>query len=354
MKYDLVFVSSAERYQPPYYGSSVQNRIFNLADYYRRRGYATVVLSQNVFEKNYAIFETADRIVFHHPEISERMVRYLMNNKEKQIIIADYDDLVFDVSSAVSNFAALDRGEDLTPISRYIAAKAEIGQMFENRTASTVPLAEEATRIMGGRTKILYNALDPLYLDMAKRIFKLRDPFQVKYAFGYISDTPSQTRDLATISAPIADYLSEFPNDRMMMVGPAQIPSELKPFEDQITRKEVQSYCVTPSLIAQCRTILLPLASNKYTRCESSSKFFEVAAVGVGFAATTFPDIDRFESPLLHKCTNSKEWETALRASVHSGTHLEQEVQRLRAEVSLDRQASLWRDHFLKSDTHVK
>ncbi|MFV1874308.1 hypothetical protein [Nioella sp.] len=354
MKYELVFVSGADRHQRPYYKSSARHRAFNLAGYFRRRGYATVIVSQHVFEEHYETFETADLVSFHHPDISECMVRYLMNNKRKQILIADYDDLVFDVSSVASNPAVLDRSEDITNISSYLASKAEIGQMFDHRTASTVPLAEEASRIMGGETTVIHNALDPAYLDMAKRIFELRDPTGVKFAFGHVSSSASHNSDLTIISSLIADYLNEFPSERMLLLGPVQIPSELEPFRDQIKRKEVQSFYAIPSLLAQCRMVLRPLTSNKFSRCESSLEFFEAAAIGVSVAASPIPDIDRFESPLLHKCTNPQEWEAALRAPVLKETRLEQEVKGLRAEGSLARQASLWKSHFLETATHAK
>jgi hypothetical protein len=346
MRYEIAFVSGAEMNQHHRHESKLRSRAFILAEYFRRLGYSTVFLPQQAFEDHFETFETADIVLFHHPDISERMVRYLMNNKQKQFLVADYDDLVFDVSSVINKPDVVDCGESITNISRFYASKAEVGQMFDHRTASTAPLAEEANRIMGGETRVIHNALDTAYLDTAKRIFKLRDPEGVQYALGYIADTASSSSDLTTISSLIANYLREFPNQKMLLLGPVQIPSELEPFKDQIDHKEVHSYNAIPSLIAQCRVILRPSNNNKTTRCESSLKILEAAILGITVAASSIPDIERFNSPLLRRCRSPKDWESALRAPVLTGTHLFQEVNRLRVSVSLDRQVSFWKSLF--------
>lgn len=314
MSFDIVFVSNTGRVERPYYDPSVRYRAFNPAEFLRRKGHRVALLAQQVFERDHEAFETARVIVFHRPSSTPTMLRYLLRNRERQRLIADYDDLVFDVAAAAETPAVLDRRAPLTDVARALASNAEIGTMFTRRSASTVPLAQQAEALLGGATTVIHNALDPVYLDIARQQAEAGEGRAPAFELGYFSGTASHNTDLAMIAGEIADYLRERPAAHMLLVGPVELPEALKPFSGRVVRERVRAFHTMPELIIRCGMVLGPLVQNRFTRCKSGLKFFEAAVLGVTVAASPIPDIDRFESPLLFKCRSPEDWAAALRA----------------------------------------
>lgn len=345
MTFDLVFVSGTTRIDRPYYDPSVRYRAFNLAEHFRRRGLRVCLLSQARFDQNADSFTSARLIQFHRPQATETLMRYVMRNTRRQRLMADYDDLTFDVSAAAETPAVNDRGEDLRKVSRTLAANAEMGSMFRLRSASTVPLAQAADRILGGETAVVHNALDPLYLDVTRRIRAQR--IAPVHALGYFSGTASHNRDLEMIAPQLAADLERAPDHTLLLVGPVAVPAALQPFAARISRVPVTGFYNMPELIATCRTILGPLVENRFAQCKSGLKFFEAGVLGVNVAATPIPDIDRFDSPLLHKCRTPDEWSAAFRAPRPDAALRDAAVADLAATASLDRQIARWSDTFL-------
>jgi hypothetical protein len=64
-------------------------------------------------------------------------------------------------------------------------------------------------------------------------------------------------------------------------------------------------------------------------------------------AATPIPDIDRFESPLLHKCVTSDDWAAAIRAPAVPEADVRAAIARVADEAGFDRQVTAWREAFL-------
>ncbi|OWU82264.1 hypothetical protein ATO6_22755 [Oceanicola sp. 22II-s10i] len=316
MSFDIVFVSNTGRVDRPYYDPSVRYRAFNPAEFLRRRGRRVALLAQQVFERDPEPFETAGTIVFHRPNTTETMLRYVLRNRDRQRLIADYDDLVFNVAAAAETPAVLDRGEPLANVARSLASNAEIGTMVPRRSVSTVPLAQQAEEHLGGATTVIHNALDPIYLDIARlhgAAGQRQDPV---FELGYFSGTASHNADLEMIAGEIADYLRERPAARLLLVGPVGLPSALAPFADRVVRERVRPFHAMPELLIRCRMVLGPLLWNRFTQCKSGLKFFEAAVLGIPVAATPIPDIDRFDSPLLFKCRTPEDWAAALRADL--------------------------------------
>ena len=349
MNFEMVFVSHTGRHSRPYYDPSVRYRTYHLAEHFRRKGKIVTLVSQKVFEEYTESFADAKLILFHRPSLNDSMIKYVLRNGERQSLVADYDDLVFDVTSTGSTPAVVDRGDDFTQTARYLASNAEMGSMFQLRTASTVPLAVEAQDVMGGETTVIHNGLDPVYLDVAQRIYKSRKSRKPDFGIGYFSGTASHNSDLQMIAPQIADYLKEDEEQHMLLVGPVQLPQELEPYKDRIVRERVKSFHTMPNLIANCRMVQGPLLPNRFTRCKSGLKFFEAGVLGVSVAASPIPDIDRFESPLLHKCVTPEDWAIALRAPAPQMAALNAAVRRLRNEASLTHQTTVWEKTFLEA-----
>jgi hypothetical protein len=345
--YDVVFVSNTSRIQRPYYDPSTRYRAFNAAHYLRRAGIKAITLTQVAFEENAEAFTSARAIVFHRPKFSEILARYITKYKKRQMLVCDYDDLVFDVQATNLTPAVCDRGEDPTQISRALASNAEMGAMFDHKSASTTPLAETARRCLGGEVLVIHNALDQSYVDVARAIRKSTAASKRTYDVGYFSGTASHNKDLRTIAPALADFLKQSSCHNFLLVGPVARPDELAPFDGQITKRAAVPFYEMVPLIASCGTVLGPLVMNTFTACKSGLKFFEAAPLGVRVAATPIPDIDRFTSPLLHKCSASEDWRRALLYSDPLDNRtMEQAAEAVCAEAALDTQMKVWINAF--------
>lgn len=347
MRYEMIFVSNTGRTKRPFYDPSSRYRAFALAEHFRRAGRRVTFMAQTQFEADADLFTGARLIHFHRPSATEPMLRYVARNRRKQRLIADYDDLVFDVSAVRETPAVCDRGEDPTRIARALAANAEIGAMFEYFSASTVPLAEKVSEVLGKSAVVVHNALDPLYTGIARVLARSRSMPQ--FDIGYFAGTASHNRDLELVAPQIADYLVENPTRTMLLFGPVAMPQVLLPFTKRITTRKVVSFYEMPVEIRTCRMVLGPLTNTIFARCKSGLKFFEAGALGTAVAATPIPDIDRFESPLLHKCRAPEDWAAAFRAPALDADQNARAVAQILDETRLDRQVATWSNAFLES-----
>lgn len=341
----MIFVSNTGRTKRPFYDPSSRYRAFALAEHFRRAGRSVTFMAQAQFETEADSFTGARLIHFHRPSATETMLRYVARNRKKQRLVADYDDLVFDVSAVRETPAVCDRGEDPTHIARGLAANAEIGAMFDHCSASTVPLAEKISEVLGKNAVVVHNALDPLYTGIARVLVRSRST--PRFNIGYFAGTASHNRDLALVAQQIADYLAENPTRTMLLFGPVAIPQELRSFAHRIVTRKVVSFYEMPVEIRTCHMVLGPLTDTVFARCKSGLKFFEAGALGTAVAATPIPDIDRFENPLLHKCRNPADWAAAFRAPALDADQNARAVAQILDETRLDRQVATWSNAFL-------
>lgn len=347
LKHEMIFVSNTNRLKRPFYDPSSRYRAFALAEHFRRAGRSVTFMAQAQFETEANSFTGARLVHFHRPSATETMLRYVDRNRKKQRLIADYDDLVFDVGAVRETPAVSDRGENPTHIARSLAANAEIGTMFDHLSVSTTPLAEKVSEVLGKSAVVVHNALDPLYASIARVLARSRSA--PRFDIGYFAGTASHNRDLALVAPQLADYLAEKPRSTILLFGPVRIPHELLPFTDRITTRTVVSFYEMPVEIRSCRMVLGPLTDTIFTRCKSGLKFFEAGALGTAVAVTPIPDIDRFDSPLLHKCRTPQDWAAALRAPTLDANQTARAVAQILDETRLDRQVATWSNAFLET-----
>lgn len=345
---DMLFVSHTQRTARPYSDPSARYRSFALADHFRRKGHRTAFLSQQVFEREIDSLASVPLIQFHRPAATEALLRFVCKPRLNQKIIADYDDLIFDVAATREMPVVKDQNWDVTQIGRTLAANAEIGEMFQYRSASTGPLAEAATRLLGRATVTVHNALDPLYLGVAQILSRKAATRPKPFSLGYFSGSNCHNADLHMVLRPLVQFLAEDEERTLLLLGQLTLPRELERFGKRVVLREAVSFNLMPAEIVKCRMVIGPQVDTFFARCKSGQKFFEAAVLGVPVAATPIPDIDRFDSPLLHKCRTPEDWAAAFRAPAPSGTALAEAIADVVEIVTLEREAAVWAEAFLE------
>lgn len=299
---NFLFVSFTSRNERPYFDPSVRYRCFNFATELARRGHSARIISQQNFEKTYHTLPEFDAYIFHRPNLTPDIAEFLLKNSGK-IIIGDFDDFIFDVRYADLTPLVRVRGGNSASAKSYISKNNDAASLINKFTLSTTPLKEHIDRLFpNSKAIVLSNSIDPGFIGLS-RIARQNNPISTRpYALGYFSGTATHDKDFALIAPIIASHL-EKSGGRILLVGPLKIPESLQNMGDKVVTHPLVSFHELAQTMAQCATVLAPLENTVFTLSKSGLKFFEAALAGCDVIATPIPDIDRFESPLLHKCT---------------------------------------------------
>lgn len=328
----------------PFVDPSTRYRCFNPCQELVRRGSRGQVVSQALFQENLSSYEQYDTYVFHRPLLTDGLGTFLINNLRSKRLIADFDDLIFDVPQADLTPMVRVRGGSSSSIRHYVAGTAEATRLFPFATVSTSPLQKKLeTAFPKISISISHNAVDPGYIGICKLIRKGTRHRVREYDFGYFSGTATHDADFAMIANPLKAAFESKPFARLLIVGPVPIPDALKPYAQRIDIKPIVKFHELPYLKAKCEAVLAPLEYNTFTECKSGIKFFEAAILGCRVIATPIPDISRFNSPLLVKCHTNEEWERALSFSdqiepsvrEHAATEIEAAVSISRSQIGV-------------------
>lgn len=293
-----------------------------------------------------------DFVIFHRPRITPETVDFFVKHEQSRAIIADFDDLIFDV--ALSNFtpAVRVRKSDPIGIRLDLAAFAAACRMVSTCTTSTTPLRDRMIALFGidnDRAHVIPNGVDSGYLGICTLALQGAPP-ERPYRYGYFSGTQTHDLDFEIAASALARAMRADRRARMLVVGPVKIPSSLTPYSDRITQLPLVAFHELPFLKSTVRTVIAPLEDTPFNSAKSGLKFWEAALVGCTVAATPIPDIDRFESPLLKKCKNEDDWDFALQQEVPDTAIIRDEVKRISELVSIERIATQWLRAILGDD----
>lgn len=324
----ILFVSWTSRNERPYFDPSVRYRCYNFANELTRRGHSASVISQQNFQAIYKDLPKFDAYIFHRPYLTQELSDFLLETDENRITIADFDDLIFDVRYADLTPMVRVRGGESRSVRSYLSKTHDAASLFTNFSLSTSPLKTHAEDMFSGSKAIVVsNSIDPGFIGLS-RAARQDNPLEKRpYALGYFSGTATHDKDFSMITPYIYDFLKKS-GGRILLVGPLKVSEKLAELGDQVVTKPLVSFHELARTMAECAIVLAPLEDTVFTRSKSGLKFFEAALAGCDVIATPIPDIDRFDSPLLHKCNTPEEWEAALNCK-----KLEDPVQR-EAEIS--------------------
>lgn len=101
------------------------------------------------------------------------------------------------------------------------------------------------------------------------------------FTIGYFSGTPSHVNDFKVVSGEITQFLNDFPDVVLSVVGFMEFPKEMKPLLEQkrVLFTPLVDFLELQRLTAQVDVGIVPLVHNTFTNCKSELKYFEAAIV---------------------------------------------------------------------------
>lgn len=269
-------------------GDSARYRAWYVAEELRSYGFrAGVCVQDSVFlgslERKFSVF------IFHRVVVTPTVRKLIARIKEeKKEIIFDTDDLVFDPKYYKDR-----------PYFRNMGA-AE-WQLYENGVGGEI-LADEVVRVCtaptsfllekfqehGKKTYLVPNKVSRADQDLAKKILANRQGKQEKgVTLGYFSGSATHNEDFATIAEPLANIFKRYPEVKLLVVGPLEIPQPLAPYADRITKSPLVSWEKHFERIAEVDINLAPLViGDAFCEAKSSLKFFEAGLLAVPTVAS--------------------------------------------------------------------
>lgn len=269
-----------------------------------------------------ALLAKADLGIFHRVSL-DGYVRHMLDRFQARggLAIADTDDMVFDPRT----FQWIDSPDfqDAVRARQYRAEMLLQRSMLERCDAiltSTAFLARQ-TAALGKNSQVLRNAFSLEMLAMSENALKNPVEHSGRVVIGYASGTQTHNKDLAQIAAPLKAVLRRFPQTELWLIGPMDVPADLREVEDRVKRLAFVPWRQLPGILARLDINLAPLVENNpFNQSKSEIKYMEAALLRVPtIASRTDAYQYAIQSPSNGMLASSEaEWEDCLARLVES------------------------------------
>jgi glycosyltransferase involved in cell wall biosynthesis len=334
--------------------STFRYRVFNMVEALRARpdlGISATWFTRTEFHVDQSFVDDSDVIVICRTRYDEGVARLVERAHARGTkVFYDVDDLVFDLSLVhyiMEAIGASTSSEDSWNYwYSYIGRLRATLDLCDGAIATTEPLAERLRSATGGLPcEVIPNTLNRLQTEVSTMLLEQKRASGYQrdewVTIGFLSGSPSHSRDLQVASPALAAAMQHFPDLRIQMVGFADTNDVLRPYADRIDHAPLQDYLNLQRITASCEFCIVPLSLNMFTRCKSGLKFFEAGAVECPIIATPIPSyaasitdgVDGFLAA-------SHEWREKLEAAyvmTAAGSGLYQEMAEAARGASLDR-----------------
>ena len=259
--------------------------------------------------------------VFHRVSGGREAGRILQQLRDsKTLILADFDDLIFDVSA----FPYIDSPDFSDPVRMklYKENMRNIRQMLEQCEGSLASTEFLAGRIRqeGKLAWVHRNAfsLEMLaYSETARREKRPRTDGRI--VIGYASGTPTHDKDFALVKPALVEVLRRYPQTELRLIGPLEPGNDWGALADRVSRQPLVPWRKLPELLIDLDINIAPLqVDNPFSQSKSEIKYMEAAMVEVPTIASPTEAfclaIRSGESGIL--ASNTGEWVDALSALI--------------------------------------
>ncbi|EGO6606623.1 glycosyltransferase [Escherichia coli] len=312
----VLYVTNSARRERPYLDAAVRYRCYNFAEVLRADRNLVNVIHLGDLKMDYISY--FDVIVFHKPPFTKNLQAAIaFGEKLKKIIIADYDDLIFDEKNALFSSLYLNgRATEKEAISIFNRNHKALN-LFNKITVSTYPLRDEVLHSNpDANVKVIHNGLSQIWVDRAREDI-LSNP--VPGLIGYFSGTSSHNHDWQMVEDLLAEFLNKEKKAKLRVVGPLHINKD-KFDQSKLEIIKAVDYEKLPNLINSCWVNIAPLENNLFNSCKSGLKFFEAGILNVPSIVSPIPDMCRFSESGLLMPKNPDEWTDSLHLMMNEST----------------------------------
>jgi glycosyltransferase involved in cell wall biosynthesis len=229
-----------------------------------------------------------DVVVFHRPRYTKLWFALFYWLKQRGcILLADVDDLVFDVQLAHYSPAVLNQVLTLSQIHTLFASHYQALAKFDVITTSTQALAEQTARCFPTtRVQLLHNAVHRTWRSLPKTN-AIKKPI-----ISYFPGTRSHDRDFAMYAEALQIFLADNPSVELHITGALAFNVSARP--KQIVYQSKVPFAEYASRVQQAWVNLAPLENTPFTQCKSALKVIEAGFCSIPTVCTTLPDAQRF------------------------------------------------------------
>jgi glycosyltransferase involved in cell wall biosynthesis len=281
--------------------STFRYRIFNMVEAFRgapEHRISATWFNRAEFHHDQSFVDDCDVLVIARTRYDDAVARLVERAHARGVtVLYDVDDLVFDPSMVhyIMEALGVESTEDRWNYwFSYIGRLHATLDLCDGAITTTEPLAERLRAVTGGKPcTVVPNFLNQRQTEVStlmleyKRLAGYQRDGSV--TIGFLSGSPSHSRDLQVASPALAGSLRLHPDLRLRMVGFAALNDHLKPFADRVDFVPLQDYLNLQRVTAACDFCVVPLSLNVFSRCKSELKFFEAGVVECPIVATPIP-----------------------------------------------------------------
>lgn len=262
-----------------------------------------------------------DIMVFHRPKYRFGFRHWLKKlRKRGTLVIADFDDLVFDPQWAEVSPGVINQQVSLQQTQKNFRRNQKALRAFNWVTASTTPIVERIQSMGAEHAMLLPNAAHTRWL---------ATPIPTKPErprLTYFPGTRSHDRDFAIAQPALERYLHDHPEVQLQITGP--LSQSLRCRDDQLVRFDKQPFDTYQHHIAQSWLNLAPLQDTLFNAHKSALKAIEGSFFNAATLASPIPDMQRLNNcgaVLVPHTTTAKDaedaWYSAIAANLPASAH---------------------------------
>lgn len=288
---------------------SVWYRLSNLQRALKEIEIGSSLISQSYLESHVesgGLVPAADVVVFFRPSYSTIFHQIVDEIKGRSRLIADYDDLNFDLR-VYKDLQQLPKWQNGTvELVRGIQMKQEAASLFQEISVSTPFLATKAKlNFPQAHIHLLPNHVPDEFVARARHFRGMGAGSKIVGYFG----GPSHRDDLEMVTGALAGVLNQV--DGKILVS-EQLGASLARLGNRVRHFHVLPIYESSSFYSEVDVSIAPLRLTDFNRSKSAVKFLESAIHGVPLVATPHSDLARYKSPLLHFANTESEWEESI------------------------------------------
>ena len=253
-----------------------------------------------------------DVFIFHRPPDEPKLVEALdLIEKQRKLVFADYDDLIFSPEHALDSPLYKSRVRDKRKVIDLFQRNYNAMKQFEHVVVSTTPLAESVCDLVKEKcvsVNVIHNGLSsPLMKAAVTR--KLKIPSSKK-RISYLSGTATHDHDFKIVHLSLEKALARLQALELMIVG--DLNYDKKMLAHKVKHFKSVPYEILPDYIEKAWLNIAPLEDNVFNRCKSGLKFFESAIFGIPSIVSPIPDFTRFTGSGIKFAESDSEWESSI------------------------------------------